>query len=191
MESDYDPFVRTLPCASDPDDLVTWCTDADHGRCRAYLAKVISVDEDDSETTDEDEKSESLLARPPLYITENVGRGERSFPPQTIVSFAKPPQDVRRGEVTTTPVFGRYPDEDTTYYFDDAVISESCGDSERRARAPGTWCRPHTTCPAPTSALPQRNRRAARRRPLRLTRLPTRVCLSSSQLRATRGAETS
>ncbi|XP_042866318.1 uncharacterized protein LOC122249478 [Penaeus japonicus] len=70
MESNYDPYVRVLHSEGDEeDDLVPWCTDGDHGRCKAYLAKVISVDEDGS--CDELGEDDSAEEYPPLVITEN------------------------------------------------------------------------------------------------------------------------
>ncbi|XP_069992799.1 uncharacterized protein PDZ-GEF isoform X12 [Penaeus vannamei] len=70
MESNYDPYVRVLRSEGDgEDDLVPWCTDGDHGRCKAYLAKVISVDEDGS--CDELGEDDSAEEYPPLVITEN------------------------------------------------------------------------------------------------------------------------
>lgn len=70
MESNYDPYVRVLRSEGDgEEDLVPWCTDGDHGRCKAYLAKVISVDEDGScDELGEDDSAEEF---PPLVITEN------------------------------------------------------------------------------------------------------------------------
>ncbi|XP_071543383.1 uncharacterized protein PDZ-GEF isoform X3 [Panulirus ornatus] len=103
MESDYDPLVRTLPPAGEPDDLVPWCADGDHGRCKAFLAHVISVD-DDEEDEDSGEEGpdgrdpQPLGERPTLFITENGIGAADPFEGQTELSFANRPLGLCGGE---------------------------------------------------------------------------------------------
>nr|XP_045621434.1 uncharacterized protein LOC123772381 isoform X4 [Procambarus clarkii] len=105
MESDFDPLIRSLSTV-DGDDLVSWCSDGDYGTCKAYLAHVISVDEEDDDSGQEDEDVWDENAsvrdeRPTLYITEN-GVGADSIDGQTKVSFANGARDVCGGKCFDT-----------------------------------------------------------------------------------------
>ncbi|XP_066987229.1 uncharacterized protein PDZ-GEF isoform X4 [Macrobrachium rosenbergii] len=56
MASEYDPLVRTLHSESEEDIALPWCpAEGDHGKCTAYLAQVIAVDQESQQTEDEEE----------------------------------------------------------------------------------------------------------------------------------------
>ncbi|KAK8750237.1 hypothetical protein OTU49_015330, partial [Cherax quadricarinatus] len=101
MESDYDPLVRTLTTVAEDDDLVPWCPDGDHGTCKAYLAHVISVDEEDSsEEGAEDPTIHSSY--PILYMRENGVESSECVEGETKVSFVSCSPDVRAGKYFNT-----------------------------------------------------------------------------------------